>query len=131
MKKENHVLETDTEVLPEEDQKKEAPLFHKFHVRSAPLPTPEEMRGYKSIDKSFPGRIIKMAEKEQNFRHISTYTGMAVFPVLVIAGFGISAYVAVKGHEIAASVIAGAVGYIVYVFKTNNPKPPKETTKEE
>lgn len=35
-----------------------------------PLPPPGILEGYSKIDKSFPERIVKMAEKEQKHRHI-------------------------------------------------------------
>ncbi len=92
--------------------------------RSAPLPDPNEMKGYQEIDPNFPKQIITMAEKEQHFRHISTYIGMIIFPAIVTIGLGISAYTAINGAEVTGSIIAGAVGYIIYVFKSKDPKPP-------
>jgi uncharacterized membrane protein len=38
---------------------------------SGPLPPPEVLEKYGDINKSFPERIIKMAEKEQKNRHLN------------------------------------------------------------
>jgi len=47
----------------EEENKTATMLVHseqKYH--SGPIPSPEILRGYQSIDSSFPERIMKMAE---------------------------------------------------------------------
>ena len=98
-------------------------------IRQAPLPDPQELREYKNIDKTLPDRIVKMAEREQTFRHIATYFGQIQFIALVLGGYSIAAYVATTGSGWAASVGAGAiatgVSYVAYVFKVKNPKAPK------
>lgn len=38
---------------------------------SGPLPPPEVLEKYGDINRSFPGRIISMAEKEQKNRHLN------------------------------------------------------------
>ncbi len=100
---------------------------------SGPLPSPEAMAGYGSIHKSFPERIMKMAEKEQDWRHsmeISAVSavksdfslkkrgqvlGFMVLPILV--GFG--AYLAHLGDTKSAAWF-GVVGIfsIVGLFIT-------------
>ena len=82
--------------------------------RSAPLPDPNEMRGYQEIDPQIPNKIISMAEKEQYFRHISTYLRMIMFPTIVTVGLGISAYTALY-HSRSSRI-----------FKAKEPRPPKE-----
>jgi len=94
-------------------------------VRSAPLPDPDEMRGYKSIDKTFPSRIMAMAEREQKFRHIATYLGQIGFWVLAAFGIGSSIYLALLGKTVVAVALVGMVTYIVYVSKSSDPKPPQ------
>lgn len=41
----------------------------KTEVYQGALPPPDMMQGYQQLDKSFPDRIITMAEKEQNHSH--------------------------------------------------------------
>ncbi len=98
--------------------------------RQNPLPSPEELQKYKEIHKSFPERIIKMAEKEQRFRHVSTFLGQINFLILVIVGFGIASFTSIKGSQATGVAIAGAVGYIVYVFKSKNPRFPQDQKEE-
>jgi len=93
-------------------------------IREAPLPDPQELREYKSIDKSLPGKIIKMAEKEQRFRHFATYLGQFHFIALVIGGYGLAAFAGINGAQWTGAAIAGGVSYVAYVFKTHKPKPP-------
>ena len=93
-------------------------------IREAPLPDPQELREYKSIDKSLPGKIIKMAEKEQRFRHFATYLGQIHFIALVIGGYGLAALAGINGAEWTGAAIAGGASYVAYVFKTRKPKPP-------
>ena len=94
-------------------------------IRHAPLPDPQELREYKNIDKSLPNRIVKMAEKEQKFRHIATYFGQMNFIILVAGGYGLAAYTGINGAQWTGAAIAAGVSYVAYVFKSKNPKPPK------
>ena len=57
-------------------------------IRQAPIPDPQELQEYKQIGEKLPDRIIKMAEKEQKFRHIATYIGQSQFIFLVLGGYG-------------------------------------------
>lgn len=41
-------------------------LVQAQYYRSGPIPTPEEMQGYKQIRDNLPDRIMTMAEKEQD-----------------------------------------------------------------
>ncbi len=95
-----------------------------LHIRQAPLPDPLELEAYKKIDKTFPERIMKMAESEQRFRHIATFVGQANFIILVLAGYGVAAFTGIKGAEWTGFAIAIGVSYVVYAFKSKDPKPP-------
>ena len=98
-----------------------------MQIRSAPTPSPQELKQLKQIDKTFPNRLIKMAEDEQRFRHIATYLGQSQFIILVIAGYFIAGYFG-KDAPIPSGIIAAGVSYIAYVFKSKSPKPPKSDT---
>lgn len=94
-------------------------------VRQGPTPSPEELKQLKQIDKSFPDRIILMAEKEQKFRHTSTYIGQINFILLVLLGYSIAGFTGYFGLQWVGVTVALGVSYIVYVFKAKDPKPPK------
>lgn len=110
---------------PQNSQQTTIQTSRLVQIRQAPLPSPEELRGYKSIDKSIPGKIVSMAEKEQSFRHWSTYFGQANFVVLVAIGYGLAAFAGIMGADITGGVIAVGVSYVVYAFKSTKPEPPK------
>lgn len=38
-------------------------------LRQGPIPSPEDMRGYKLVDADLPNRIMTMAENEQNTQY--------------------------------------------------------------
>ena len=96
-------------------------------IRQAPLPAPEELEAYKAIEETLPDRIVSMAEREQSFRHRSTYLGQGSFIMLVGIGYGLAAFSGIMGAELTGIAIAAGVSYIVYVFKTKKPEPPKVT----
>jgi len=98
-------------------------------IRQGPTPPPSELRELKQIDPSFPNRVIAMAEKEQKFRHKSTYIGQINFILLVLFGFIIAGITGYFGSQIVGSVIATGVSYISYVFKAKEPQAPKNKTK--
>ncbi len=68
-----------------------------------------------------------MAEGEQKFRHISTYIGLANFPILISIGYGIAAMAGIMGSEFTGVAIAAGVSYVVYVFKSDKPEPPNKS----
>ncbi|MGM0623936.1 MAG: DUF2335 domain-containing protein [Campylobacterota bacterium] len=98
--KQKQQLENSKQSIPLDEVEKllseqEAHILQNFkiqmtQVRQAPTPPPEELKQLKQIDKTFPDRIIKMAEKEQGFRHRSTYIGQINFILLVVLGYSIA-----------------------------------------
>lgn len=40
-----------------------------LHIFSGPIPSPETLNGYENIQEGLAGRIVSMAENEQNHRH--------------------------------------------------------------
>ena len=116
-----------TEILDKEEKPQVSVTSSYVQIRQAPLPTPEELKAYKAIEKTLPDRIVSMAEKEQSFRHRSTYLGQGSFILLVGIGYGLAAFSGIMGAELTGTAIAAGVSYIVYVFKTKKPEPPKVT----
>jgi uncharacterized membrane protein len=86
-------------------------------VRTAPIPPPEELEGYKKIDPSFPERIIRMAEKEQKFRHHSYYLGQFFAFIIALAALGSATYLGINGKEwLGGSIGLGALASIVGAY---------------
>lgn len=100
-------------------------------VKSGPLPSPEDLKAYKSVDKSLPAAIIAMAEREQKFRHRSTLFGQFNFIALIGIGYGASILAGIFAHWSVGVAIAGGTSYVAYVFKVKNPKPPKQQQAEQ
>jgi len=97
-----------------------------MEVRNAPTPSPSELKELQEIDPSFPNRLIEMVEKEQKFRHYSTFFGQSGLIFLVLGGYVIAGLVGIHSQTIGVS-IAISISYIAYIFKNKNPKPPKHT----
>jgi uncharacterized membrane protein len=93
-------------------------------TRHAPTPSPAELKELKDIDETFPDRLIKMAEKEQRFRHFSTFFGQSGLIFLVLGGYIIAGIIGIQS-QVVGIAIAISISYIAYVFKNKNPKPPK------
>lgn len=105
--------------------------IQKSTVRSGPIPEAQELREYKQVDKTFPSRIMEMAEKEQSFRHRATFLGQINFIALIIIGFGMSILAGIFTHWSIGIAIATGTSYIAYVFKSKNPDSPKAPVKKE
>jgi uncharacterized membrane protein len=110
-----------------------------------PMPHPDEMRGYYEIDQTFPDRLLKIVEKEQdhrqkielivvgkqfNERRLGQIFGLSIGIVAIIAGV----YTAVNGAQIAGSIIGGGgITGLVAVFvvgrRTVKPESKQLTTK--
>lgn len=55
-------------------------------TRSGPLPTPAELAQYGEVDASYPERIVRMAELEQQKRHDQTDRALAVSETIALRG---------------------------------------------
>lgn len=86
---------------------------HQQHViasYSGPLPPAREMQALAMIDPDFPERLIRMAEKEQDFRHhYNMALGIRVQYLTVAVAFGgltASVLIAFSGSTLASSAVA-------------------------
>jgi uncharacterized membrane protein len=86
-----------------------------------PIPHPDILKKFGTIDPSYPERIIKMTEDNnradiinRNRDSITGILGQVLSFVLGIAGFGLSALLALKGLE--AGAVAAALGGIAPII---------------
>ena len=84
---------------------------------SGPVPDPQTLKLYKQIHKQAPEIIFNMAQKEQRFRHFSTYFGQTSALLIGLGGLGVTAYLGVNNQPWLAAVIGfGSLGSLVGVF---------------
>ena len=88
----------------------------KQEIFAGPIPPPQILEKYGEIDSSFPERIFRMAEKEQEFRHSvvkrSQYLGFSITAIGLIC----ATIMAIAGHPwlagttafVTLSIIVGA-----------------------
>lgn len=82
-----------------------------------PIPPPKILREYKEIDPSFPERIFKMAEKEQEFRHKSFRYGQVLGFIITIFALTCGTYLGIKGKEwLGGGIGLGALASIVLAY---------------
>jgi len=112
-------------LLEQEKHLKQTLQIQMTQIRSAPTPSPDELKQLKQIDKSFPDRLIAMAENEQKFRHRSTYFGQSGLIIIVLGGYALAGVAGIYSPFVGSAIAVG-VSYIAYVFKNSNPKPPKK-----
>lgn len=115
---------------------------------SGPVPPPGLMEGYKKVDPAFPDRIMKMAEKEQDHRHVESATlldyeyDLSKRGLHLAAGVGVALIAAAVPISIfGQSWLAGAFGAggvftvvaggILEIFVGKKTKPSKEKDSEE
>jgi uncharacterized membrane protein len=86
-------------------------------VFSGPLPLPETLRGYGSIDPQYPERIFSLAEaytlaeiKGKNTESLAVVLGMLLSFVVSLAGLGACIFLALKGLT-AESITAAVTGF--------------------
>lgn len=83
-----------------------------------PIPPPQLLVGYGQVDASFPNRIMvmaeqnaqterKTAERAQTFALIERLVARAFGLIFAGGAIGVSAYLALSGHDAVAGVIAG------------------------
>lgn len=115
----NELLEKHPELIEEH-------VLKQFEIRktySGPIPDPETLRGYKQVQKNAPEIIIRMATKEQSFRHFSTYFGQFSALTIGLGGLIVTAYLGVNEQPWLAGVIGfGSLGSLVGVFLHQNRK---------
>lgn len=87
------------------------------HARIAPLPEPFEMAGYGQIDKSFPERIMRMAEKNMEARHEDQRSRAASRDRLVRAESAATKVFAFTS----AALVVGGVGGGIWITLAGNP----------
>jgi uncharacterized membrane protein len=91
---------------------------------SGPLPPPDTLKGYGSIDPQYPERIFKMAEahsgagvRGMNTESLAIVLGMAFSFVSCMAGLGVCLVLALKGMT-AESIAAAVAGISPIVINT-------------
>jgi uncharacterized membrane protein len=92
-------------------------LVEQRAVFSGPLPPPETLKGYGSIDPQYPERIFKMAElysrsdiKGKNTESFAIIFGMTLSFLICLAGLGSCLFLALKGMT-AESITAAVTGF--------------------
>jgi hypothetical protein len=88
---------------------------------SGPLPDPQTLKEYAKIYRPAPEKIFNMAEKEQKFRHISTYLGQGSALVIGLFGLAVTAYLGVNGQPWLAGLIGfSSLGSLVGAYFIGN-----------
>ncbi|SKB59520.1 DUF2335 domain-containing protein [Malaciobacter marinus] len=100
--------------------------FKQMKIHSGPLPDPLTLKEYGKVYKNAPQDIVKMAQKEQNFRHISTYFGQFSALAIGMGGLAVTAYLGVNNQPWLAGIIGfGSLSTLVGTFLYNSKKPNK------
>ena len=110
--------------------KPEATLLAQQSFYQGQLPPPEMMQHFQQILPDLPERIVKMAEREQIFRHtneskyrkgfiISTYLGMIFGFLALLIACGLVFYAfyldhATEGAAMATAIIVGVPAVFIY-----------------
>lgn len=92
-----------------------------------PLPAPEDFAAYKTTLASAPERILVMAEKEQEHRHIvekdilqkkgrENLLGQILGFILVLTCLGIATFLGVEGHDVLAGTIITITAVLASIF---------------
>lgn len=89
-------------------KEKSTQLITQEYEFSGPIPPPEVLIGYKSVDESFPDRIMKMAESDLKMRHRMSYLGwISTFSISVILIVG-GIYLVANDKSLSGLIILGA-----------------------
>ena len=100
--------------------------FSQMKIHSGPLPDPSTLKEYGKVYKNAPQDIIKMAQKEQKFRHLSTYLGQLSALFIGLGGLATTAYLGVNGEPfLAGSIGFVSLGSLVGTFLYNRQNPNK------
>ena len=113
----------------------------KLSAFSGPIPPPEVLQGYETVQQGFAERILKMAEKQQDHRMscedkiVTESTSQSkrgqiigcIIAILFLAG---SVLLGLEGHDVLAGVIGGGTLIsLVTVFVTNKPNSASQADK--
>ena len=100
--------------------------FQQMRIHSGPLPDPLTLKEYGKVYKNAPQDIVKMAQKEQSFRHISTYIGQFSALTIGLGGLGVTSYLGVNEQPWLAGIIGfGSLSTLVGTFLYSSKKPNK------
>lgn len=105
-------------------------VIHSSSIFSGPFPPPAILDGYGEVDASFPPRIFRMGEIEQEHRHgmdrnalraesRNSLLGIVSGFVVALSGLATTAWIAYLGHPAAAAVLGtvdlvSLVGVFIY-----------------
>ena len=110
----NHQLSLSKNLRLENEIQLQA-LLGQQEIFSGPLPPPDTLKGYEKVNPDYPERLMKMAEAHaaadvhQKYREPFNVTLGQVFSfALGLSGFGLSAFLALRG--LGAGAIAVAIG---------------------
>ena len=78
------------------------------------LPSPQDLRAYEAVRPGFAKSLLLMAQREQRFRHITTYIGQIFGLIITILFLSSSVYLVSTGHEVAGTVL-GTVDLVALV----------------
>jgi uncharacterized membrane protein len=102
-------------------QASEIQIAGQQEIFTGPLPHPEVLRGYLSINTGYPERIFKMAEahnaadvRMKNKESTSIILGQVFSFFLGCIGFGTSIFLAIRGLQ--AGAITAAIGGVAPVI---------------
>jgi uncharacterized membrane protein len=78
------------------------------------LPDPHVLQAYEAVQPGFSSALLLMAQKEQRFRHLTTYTGQILGLIIALSFLAASTYLVSTGHDVAGSVL-GTVDIVALV----------------
>ena len=125
----------------EDKTTEEVVLVAAAEMRSGPLPSPDDMRGYEEILPGAADRILTMAESEQTHRHttttfavrwqtISTILGQVFGFLLGLTGIGSGVWLAANGYSLVGiAAIISSLAALMYAFVWGR-KPEASSTDE-
>jgi uncharacterized membrane protein len=125
----------ETEDVASEASKRETIRLAQFEAFAGPLPPPKTLKEYESIRPGFAMEILRMAQKEQDFRHrsifkeinginYSRYLGQFFGFFLGLASIGGAVYLLANGVAIGGYVtLVSGLGALVWAFAASSKRP--------
>ena len=123
--------------LPEEQAKSVIQTIIHQQAFSGPLPPPSILAGYENVGEGFANRVIALAEKQQDHRHLLENKSVdaaidaekrgqhyaLIVSVLIILG---ALYLIATGKEVYGTILAGGtLTGLAYIFITGRKKSQK------